>query len=334
MLYKRGKKWWVRFTIDGRETRVSCGTDRKALAEEFERRLREQVWREKELGEILHSWEEATERWLKEKSHKRSLVRDRQAFDALDPHLSGKAVSEIDSVALAGVAEALRPGRAAGTVNRIMAAARAVLNAAVKWGWLASAPKVDKQHEEKAPPRWITQAQLETLCAELPPHAAAMARFAVAVGPRSGNLFRLRWEYVDLELRVFWVHAGEFKGKRSVGFPLSEDAIRVLEGQQGKHSEYVFPDHRGRAPVRSIKTCWHKATGRAGLAGLRFHDLRHTFAAWHKLAGTPPAALKELGGWSDIRMTDKYGHINPTDYVQYVDNRRARTKSGTQENEK
>ena len=328
MLYKRGKNWWVRFTIRGREIRVTSGTDRKTLAEEFERRLREQIWRETELGDIQHTWEEATERWLKEKAHKRSLARDRQAFEVVHGALAGRALLEIDAAQLASLRESLLDGRRPGTVNRLLACVLGVLGASVKWGWLSAAPKVEKLYEEQAPPRWITPEQFETLCQELPPHAAEMARFAVAVGPRASNTFGLRWEAVDMERRVFYVAAGEFKGKRSVGFPLSPDAVRVLERQQGKHPEFVFVDQRGRAPVKSIKTCWHKATKRAGLKGFRFHDLRHTWAAWHKLAGTPPAALKELGGWSDIRMTDRYGHINPTDYAQYVDNRR--TEKGTE----
>src|SRR6185369_12810158 len=96
MLYKRGKNWWVRFTIRGREIRVTSGTDRKTLAEEFERRLREQIWRETELGEIQHTWEEATERWLKERAHKRSIARDRQAFAGVAADLQGKALCDID----------------------------------------------------------------------------------------------------------------------------------------------------------------------------------------------------------------------------------------------
>ena len=331
-MYKRGKKWWVRFTISRREIRVTSGTDRKALAEEFERRLREQIWRETELGEIQHTWEEAKERWLKEKAHKRSLDRDREAFAATEIDLAGKAVVDIDQALLGEIRDRLAATRSAGTVNRLMAVLRGVLGACIKWGWLASAPKVEKLHEEKGSPRWITPEQFEQLCKELPDHVEAMARFAVAAGPRSGNIFRLRWESVDLERGVFWVSAGDFKGKRDAGFPLSAEAVGILQRQRGNHPTYVFVDQRGRAPVKSVKTAWGRAVRRAGIPGFRFHDLRHTWAAWHKLAGTPPAALKELGGWSDVRMTDRYGHINPTDYLQYVDNRR--TKSGTAKDEK
>ena len=207
MLYKRGKNWWVRFTIRGREIRVTSGTDRKTLAEEFERRLREQIWRETELGEIQHTWEEATERWLKEKAHKRSLDRDREAFAACGPHIGGLALSEIDSPALQSMAAALGEGRSVATVNRLMSVVSAVLRRAVQWEWLTAAPKVEKAHEEKAPPRWITPEQFEALCSELPEHAAVIARFAIEVGSRSSNVLQLRWDQVDLDRGVFFVGA-------------------------------------------------------------------------------------------------------------------------------
>jgi integrase len=328
MLYKRGKNWWVRFTIRGREVRVTSGTDRKALAEEFERRLRDQIYREIDLGEVRHSWEEAKERWLKEKAHKRSLARDRQAFAALDHYLQGKAIVEVDTETLGQIRERIAQGRAPGTVNRLMAVLRGVLGACVKWGWLNAAPKIENAYVEKGSPSWITQEQYEKLRLELPEHARAIADFAVAVGSRSRNVFQLRWDQVDLDRGIFCVDAAEYKGRRAVGFPISEGGMAVLRRQKGRHPVYVFTDQLGRAPVRSLKTCWRNAIKRAGLPAFRFHDLRHTWAAWHKLAGTPPSALKELGGWSDIRMTDRYGHINPTDYAQYVDNRR--TRNGTE----
>lgn len=340
MLYKRSRKsgshWWVRFTIKGREIRVTSGTTSKTLAEEFERRLREQLWREIELGEVQHTWEEATERWLKEKAHKRSIARDRQAFAAVDLQLCGQALSDIDAQRLQSVRQALvehrRTGgaqRRPGTVNRIIAVVLAVLNECVKWGWLSSAPKLERLYDEKSPPRWITPEQFDSLCRSLKPHIEPMARFAVATGARAGNILGLRWESVDMESREFHVAASEFKGKRTISFPLNAEALRILEQQRGKHPEYVFTDQRGRAPVGSIKTAWRTATKAAGISGFRFHDLRHTWAAWHKKAGTPVMALKTLGGWSDVRMVDRYGHINATEFAQYADNRR--TNNGTQD---
>jgi integrase len=334
MLYKRGKKYWVRFTIKGREIRVTSGTDRKTLAEEFERRLRDQIYREIELGDVLHTWEEATERWLKEKAHKRSLDRDRQAFAAVDSYLRGKALVEIDAESLRECVANLGKDRSAGTVNRLMAVCRGVLSAAVRWGWLNSCPKVEAQHVERHDPRFITADQFELLASELPEHLSRMARFSVATGLRWANVSGLKWEMVDLDRGVAHIPSGETKARRAIPVPLSVSAAALLRGLGvvgcSARTGYVFKDHLDRAPIGSPKTAWAKACKRAGLEGFRWHDLRHTWAAWHTMNGTPPVILKELGGWSSLAMVERYSALNPGHLSDWADNN-SRTKKGTAE---
>ncbi|MBL4702571.1 MAG: tyrosine-type recombinase/integrase, partial [Phycisphaeraceae bacterium] len=43
-----------------------------------------------------------------------------------------------------------------------------------------------------------------------------------------------------------------------------------------------------------------------GIESFRWRDLRHTWASWHVQGGTPMHVLQELGGWSDIRMVQRY----------------------------
>ncbi len=49
---------------------------------------------------------------------------------------------------------------------------------------------------------------------------------------------------------------------------------------------------------------------RRGLAGLGSNlgpaDLRHTWASWHRQAGTSTDELKDLGGWKSRVMVDRY----------------------------
>lgn len=331
-LYKRSEKpgavWWCKFSIRGRTTRVSTGTASKAAAEEFERAYREQAWREVTLGIELHFWDEAAERWLIEMASKKSLQRDRDAFAALKDKLEGIALPDIDETMLAECEQHLQKGlrkqaRSAATVARMMAVLRAVLNrASLKWKWIHAAPKVVIDKPAKPVTHWISQAQFEALFRELPPHAASIVRFMVATGLRSGNVFGLKWAHVDPALRVVRLPGAVMKSGEASGFPLSSEACTVLDQQRGLHPEYVFSDQRGRAPVGSIKTCWRKACARAGVPGLKPHHLRHTWAAWHKLAGTPDAALQALGGWSDPRMVQRYGQVAPTGFSHFADNRR------------
>lgn len=53
-------------------------------------------------------------------------------------------------------------------------------------------------------------------------------------------------------------------------------------------------------------TAWQTAVRKAGIEDFRFHDLRHTWASWHRQAGTSCDELKDLGGWKSRSMVDRY----------------------------
>ena len=96
--------------------------------------------------------------------------------------------------------------------------------------------------------------------------------------------------------------------------PLNRDAVAVLEGERGKHPQFCFT-FRGK-PIRYelTNTAWQRAVRLARLGDLRFHDLRHTWASWHRQAGTSTDELKELGGWKSRTMVDRYAKF-ATDHL-------------------
>jgi integrase len=63
-----------------------------------------------------------------------------------------------------------------------------------------------------------------------------------------------------------------------------------------------------------------KATKRAGLRPVRFHDLRHTFGTRMAAAGAPLRAIQEWMGHSDYRTTTIYADYapDPTQGARYA----------------
>jgi integrase len=339
MLYKRAKgsdsHYWVRFRVRGIEVRRSSGSADKGAAEEYERKLRDDAWRQSKLGIVRRTWEEATERWLKEKAAKRSIDRDREAFAVVAPYLDGASLDELTKQSLAKLRQALElPDedgnvRKPSTVLRLLAPVKSVLRACVAWDWLAEAPHMTMPKVERGEPPYISRKQFETLYKELPPHVQAMARFSVETGQRYSAVAKLQWSAVDLKRKHAFISSATSKSKKPIALPLSTAALAVLKGQRGAHRVYVFADQLGRAPIGSVKTAWLKAVKRARLQGFRWHDMRHSWASWHTQAGTPPIVLKELGGWSSLSMVERYSHLSAPHLAQWVEAGKQGTKTGT-----
>ena len=62
-----------------------------------------------------------------------------------------------------------------------------------------------------------------------------------------------------------------------------------------------------------------------GYVGFTWHGLRHTWATWHIQNGTPVEVLKDLGGWSDLRMVMNYAHHTPGHLASFANNTRKKT---------
>lgn len=97
--------------------------------------------------------------------------------------------------------------------------------------------------------------------------------------------------------------------RKALAVPLSSKAVTILETWRGKHPRWVFP--KAGKPVHQTSTkAWVAALKQAGIGDFCWHDLRHTWASWHVQNGTPLHVLQELGGWSSLKMVQRYAHLS------------------------
>jgi integrase len=97
---------------------------------------------------------------------------------------------------------------------------------------------------------------------------------------------------------------------------LAEHLAQPLGGDDARSFVFVtadgYPVRQNNFYKRSYKPAVRSALP-AGLAGLRFHDLRHTCAALAIERGAHPFHIKTLLGHEDIRTTlNIYGHLFPS----------------------
>ena len=164
------------------------------------------------------------------------------------------------------------------------------------------------------------------------PDLALWVRLAAYCGLRAGELGALRRGRIDLDGRSLRVEEsladsagtlsfGAPKSGKARSVPLPATLIPALRRHLASRVEagataLVFTDSEG-GPIRHGNLYRHHfrpAVERAGLpADLRFHDLRHTYAALLIAAGAHPRAIMERMGHSSITVTlGTYGHLLPT----------------------
>ncbi len=309
-IYRRSdsRYWWINATLpNGKRLRQSAGTEDRNEAEALLAKLTLEAYREQHFGiKPDRSWQEAVVRFLEVKSHLRDVKQYRGQCRRLHVYLGGMMLKQISGDTVWHIVQReSKRGVKVATINRHLAVMRAILRMARdEWQWVDVIPKVKLLPGEVERDRWLTREEADRLLSFCPPHLHALVRYALATGCRASEITKLEWNRVDLDRHTAWLD--HTKNGTPRGVPLNLDAVKVLEEQIGKHEQFCFT-YRGK-PIRweLTNTGWHNAVAKAGLGDLRFHDLRHTWASWHRQMGTSCDELKELGGWKSRSMVDRY----------------------------
>ena len=166
----------------------------------------------------------------------------------------------------------------AGTVIRELAYLSAIINHARR-EWDINVPNpvqmVRKPQSPQARSRVLTDEEVAKLLQALEPTGRRshwtkpIVLLALATAMRRGELLTLRWEHIDLIGRTAFLPDTKNGDSRTV--PLSTAAMQVLSGLPRHVSGAVFP-----VKFFTLDAAFKRALRRAGLEGVRFHDLRRT----------------------------------------------------------
>ena len=168
----------------------------------------------------------------------------------------------------------------------------------------------------------------EALEAQLDPLRRDIALFALLHGLRKSNVNLMRLDWIDRNLEYVSVPSWAAKNGKWNEVPLIDESKEIVTRRlkgirelEKKFSwlppvEYLFAQTTGKKqslgkPLYQVTNdTWRDAIERAGLPpGMRFHSLRHTFATYHKRAGTDDRVLQKLGGWDSPKSMDRYAHV-------------------------
>jgi integrase len=139
----------------------------------------------------------------------------------------------------------------------------------------------------------------------LSPMPAAAIRLLLLSGCRKSEILSLRWEWVDIERGVLRLPDSK-TGAKVV--PLAAAAVKVL-AELPRGGDYVLPAAAGGGHYTGLQKDWERVRARAGLAGVRLHDLRHSFASFAVADGNSLYLLGKVLGHKQARTTEIYAHL-------------------------
>ena len=179
-------------------------------------------------------------------------------------------------------------------LERLGSAIREAETTGIPWDVDEAKPKA--KHLPKAKNRFT----------KIDPFAAAAIRLLLFTGCRLREILHLKWEHVDLERGLLFL-ADSKTGKKTV--ILNAPALAVL-ADLDRVGSYVVPGDDPTKPRADLKRPWAAVSKRAGLDGVRLHDLRHTYASFGAGGGLGLPIIGKLLGHTQAATTARYAHLD------------------------
>jgi integrase len=330
------KSFVLNYTLAGRERRYTIGTYPAwsvGAARDEAKRLRQDVDRGIDpLGAREAEREAATvnelgDRYLAEHAIRKRTGKDDESMlqRLVRPELGNQKVAAITFADIdrlhRKITQQARPYQA----NRMLALLSKMFSLSIRWEMRSDNPAkgVERNLEAKRH-RYLTGDELRRLTEALAKHSSPIAanaiRLLLLTGARRGEVLSATWDQFDLEAAVWVKPSSHTKNKLRHRVPLSAPARQLLVqmrdeeaacAQQGGRSPspYAFPGRKGDGPMVEIKKTWASLCKAAGIAGVRIHDLRHTYASVLASSGLSLPIIGALLGHTQPSTTARYAHL-------------------------
>ena len=169
-----------------------------------------------------------------------------------------------------------------------------------------------RRYRRKGRERFLSEPELHRLGDVLDSHErrqprdSAFIRLLLLTGCRKSEISTLQWS--DYREGHLFLRDGK-TGPRTVW--LCSLARAVLDGFP-RQGQWVFPSPRTRGPVSSavFEQFWSRVREEAGIADVRLHDLRHSYASIAVMQGETVTVTARLLGHNDPQTTLKYTHLS------------------------
>lgn len=331
-VWPSGKRvYFVKYrTREGRQRKPTIGVHDIITAEQARDDARQWLAQAARGGDPAHTKREAretptvaefAERYLAKHAriHKKasSLANDERLLaKRILPALGRRKLNEVSREDVARLHEELRstPYEA----NRLLALLSKMFNLAEEWGVRpeGSNPcrRVRKFGERKRQ-RFLGSdelARLGTVLADEERHRThspsvfAAIKLLLFTGCRLSEILMLRWDEVDLDHSCLRLRDSKTGEKVVFLNSAAREVLSALKPEQG--NPYVIRGAKAGTHLINLEKPWRRLREKAGLADVRLHDLRHSFASAGAVNGLSLPLLGALLGHTQPATTNRYVH--------------------------
>ena len=206
-------------------------------------------------------------------------------------------------------------GYSTGLTNRVTIVLRHLFNLCRQWrvAGVAENPTTGiRIAPDVCRERFLTKEELGSLVLSIAQDenkpAAQAIMLLLLTGARRNEVTFARWEHLDWERGTLLVPLSKSGKPRRI--PLNGSALDILRSVQPvTGNPYIFPSAVTGRPSASLHFPWDRIRRRAGLADVRLHDLRHSFASFLVNEGTSLYTVQKMLGHSASRYTERYSHL-------------------------
>jgi integrase len=148
---------------------------------------------------------------------------------------------------------------------------------------------------------------------ETPEYLRDYLLLSLYTGARKSNVLSMKWNHVDLNLKLWIIPGDETKNEEPMVVPLLDQAVEVLSRRKkGRISIFVFPSPRKSKTghYTEPKKGWKNLLERASLSSdYRLHDIRRTMGSWQAITGSSTKIIGASLGHKSEQATAHYAHL-------------------------
>jgi len=322
----------IRIVHKGKTIRKLITGITQALAKEIDAKIKQEIiegmyFEKKQTDMTLNEFFE-TKYLPVVQGEKKSWYKDLQHYrDHISPFVGEKKPNEISPLDVEKIKKHLADeGKAPRTIEYVLATLRHIINKAKDWGYFEGenpTSKVKKPKADNRRIRFLTKEESSALLAELKRRSQQtyeIAYLSLYTGMRASEIFNLKWSDIDFNNDI--IHIKDPKSGENRTAYMTKSIKQLLNERYNRlkpnSDELVFKAKNG-GKITRISKAFERAVKKLGLNDgitdprdkVVFHTLRHTFASWLVMKGTPLYTVKELLGHKTLAMTERYSHLAP-----------------------